>query len=1183
MRTKQKIWTGALVALLCAGVFAADVFKLDFDNDVEAQLQDGTYKRPVPPGGSQFLSVDNGGFKGKGAVFARENLSAFADVSPNLEKPLYNLTYHVTTPFSLPQGTMEFMVKPYFNQISPYPKEASTGFTNYSCVVTRMQKTPAKSPLRVYILGRILTALWQVDDGKPVTVNVSLKDWKPGEWHKIALSWNETTKAVLIDDKLVNSVKAAGKLDPFEILMIGGSYDGCNFQGVIDEFKLSDEALEGITVKNILTEKFPSKEQFEREWELLKMDGAKGSVQFVENEGGGNAVCLTRENADGALVLRRREPLPLKLKTNYRVFGWYHADNMKPDNIGFFRIQQGKDGGLHYNDRFNRGHVYNTFGKLVNQAPGTWDRAIYFYEPMQENAEYYLCYVLRGGDASVKLRDIVIAPTTDSSAVDTINVLPRKPPESLISDAELDAHLAKRKNPEIRIESDAGNNRMFLDGKFQPPLFHRSPPGYPEVGRFGELQRAGVKIHTLTIFVGGIAGGKSSISIIRSKGQYDFAQAIADWRRLLKAAPDAYVLLNFNYGPFPDWTTDGYDEVFQNRKGEYGVSGNLLYVDKYLKNPQEKLPRDLFYPSFYAYEWRDECRKATGAFLEEMKKNGLFKTVAGFFVTGGFDGQFMNSVIDYSPTVRRAFADWLKNKYQTREALQKAWNDPKADFAFTSPSDLPDWPKDQGKRTFLDPKTEMKYADFQEFRSHGILDTLNIFGSNIRKHLPESFPGFISICDDLNASMIDTYSMARLAREKVFNGISPQPKYPLRRDGYIPFNSSVLDSLRYHGKFNILELDLRTYICHSIPSDSRHDFIGWADNPEHFRRINRKLAGMQIAKGHGMWYYDMAGSYFYDEPLLKEIAATAEVITEVQQEKDTFRPDVALVFDEKSVFFNQYRPYPMATFYSANLMQWYTLSSGVPYDILFFEDLLDRPEKIKPYKVIVFLNNAWIDETRSKAIDALKNNNRTLVWMYAPGYVTQQGLSTDSIAKLTGFQVATDPASVRQQIGPIKSANPLTRNLEPVLGLTEMMRCNADYPGSGYGKKFDMQRFTLEGNDFEPLATYTADGKAAVGVKAMNGWKSIYVANPSGLTSQLLNNIAVDAGAYVLTSPGVVSSVRGNFISLHALKGGAYELKLPKNGRVVSVESGKILNSDGGRISVEIPAGDTRWFRIYEK
>ena len=163
-------------------------------------------------------------------------------------------------------------------------------------------------------------------------------------------------------------------------------------------------------------------------------------------------------------------------------------------------------------------------------------------------------------------------------------------------------------------------------------------------------------------------------------------------------------------------------------------------------------------------------------------------------------------------------------------------------------------------------------------------------------------PGYISICDDMNGTGIDTYSMADFCKQNYYNGLSPQPRYNYRCEGRVVHTTSVLDSLRIHKKFNILELDLRTYACNSIPSEVNKEYLSFAMTPVSFRNINRKLTGNQIAKGHGFWYYDMAASYFCDSALMKEIKTTFEITREVQKEKDVFTPGTALIFDEKICF-----------------------------------------------------------------------------------------------------------------------------------------------------------------------------------------------------------------------------------------------------------------------------------------
>ena len=286
---------------------------------------------------------------------------------------------------------------------------------------------------------------------------------------------------------------------------------------------------------------------------------------------------------------------------------------------------------------------------------------------------------------------------------------------------------------------------------------------------------------------------------------------------------------------------------------------------------------------------------------------------------------------------------------------------------------------------------------------------------------------------------------------------------------------------------------------------------------------------------------------------------------------------------KKSVFWSQHRTYIDAVYFNTNLMQMYTRTSGVPYDIYYLEDLLSGKVDASKYKMIVFLNAFRLTQAQRQKLDKLKNNHRTLVWIYAPGYVTEKSLSIQAISKLTGFPVKTKTGYGRHRCVPVKSDSKLSQNLEPVMGLVDMKRYSCDYRGIKYGKLWDIQRFWIDQvPEVIPLGKYEADGKTAIGLKKYPDWASVYVAVPCGLTAQLMNNLARYSGAYTLTKPGLVSAVRGNFVSVHAIKSGTYELNFPVAGKIVWIEKNQTLCEDSNSTTIKIKAGETRWYRIYK-
>jgi hypothetical protein len=81
------------------------------------------------------------------------------------------------------------------------------------------------------------------------------------------------------------------------------------------------------------------------------------------------------------------------------------------------------------------------------------------------------------------------------------------------------------------------------------------------------------------------------------------------------------------------------------------------------------------------------------------------------------------------------------------------------------------------------------------------------------------------------------------------------------------------------------------------------------------------------------------------------------------------------------------------------------------------------------------------------------------------------------------------------------------------------------------------------------------------------------------LTPAQFANAAKSAGAYVPAGYGLQVDMNGNFVSLHALRSGRYEFKLPRKCKAVNMKTGKAVKT-GKSLVLEMTAGETRWYRL---
>src|SRR5208337_3661068 len=232
----------------------------------------------------------------------------------------------------------------------------------------------------------------------------------------------------------------------------------------------------------------------------------------------------------------------------------------------------------------------------------------------------------------------------------------------------------------------------------------------------------------------------------------------------------------------------------------------------------------------------------------------------------------------------------------------------------------------------------------------------------------------------------------------------------------------------------------------------------------------------------------------------------------------------------------------------------------------------------------------------------LKGQNRTIVWLYDTGYVSQKGLSTDALSELVGMKVNTEFAYTRGTaiVGggdPLVGGGPGYVKVPPLQGMAEAL-CSlfsTTGPSAGFGSPYvagfgytvvpgvsRYQRFWVEAGYDQALAQYVEDRRVAMAVKRFPTWTSVYIGAPNALSGEMLNNIAKQAGAYRYGVPAMGEvHMSGRFISYHALRNGEYLFQLPPGAsRVIDPESGEVLATNSSSFVIHGKAQSTYWFFI---
>lgn len=1105
-----------------------------------------------------------------GVVFAQENLEDFKADAPNLQ-PTNAITWPLKG-FPAENGEFSFRFKPYFNQLHAYPSNPKHKLILY--YLANADQGPGKpQSFSIYMMGSAMTLEFTLADGKKFTIRKNIQDWKPREWHSVRFIWTPSAKTFEVDGQTVKSVPAAGPLGKAVRLSVGGNGSTCSAQAVFDDICLSRTVPE-------FDEGFSTLEDFNRKWELVKLDGATGTAEIdttIRSASGSPTLKLTKTNNKGFLMLKLRKDFRDIKPGTYRISGRYHSGNASPDNMFFYRFLRGDRNPVFYEGNPNSGYIYPVYTLLVNTPAGHWSNCSYYTTVNKEETgkqAFHCAVILRGSPCSVNLEKLSLTaivnipgePFPEFSA----NYTPVKfEKEFLLSREEAIARTRVRKPATIEIRQEGRTPLFLLNGKPDAPILYLLQCANPR-SHYLEMNRdAGVRLFLLHCSVGG--GKKRGYNIMsEGVGKYDFRTCDEEIINALRKAPDATLLLRVTVGPYPGIEKDP-DEIWQDKEGLFAVSNteNMLEVNAFVR---EKSGRQQYYPSYASKKWQKACGDALEAYIRHLHETGLLNAFAGVNLSLGEDGQFLTWWMkrDFSPAVRRGFADYLRKKYSTVEKLREAWHNPKAEFNFPSARDLPGY-DGFPKKDFLDPRTDAALLDAMAYHNDMQLETAAYFFRRIQEVAGRPLFTNIMTPGSLNKSWLDQLACGETGIQSCRDCIF----YSDRRPGRPAAPTAAYDSMRANGILCIDELDIRTYNECSA-SDTHNDWVGRCTTPEMFRTVLNKITGYQIAKGMGYWYYDM-NQYFAQAPELHAVMRqNGDIARKVMTRPDTFKPDVAVILDHDSIFYYAFGvPQGKLAQRTIKLTSNYLAASGVPYDMFYLRDFLKHPEKRSDYKTIIFLSALRLDAPARMIVDGLKKSGRTLVFLYPAGLLSaDKGLSAETASKVMGISI-TEYGRENLLLEPT-GQSPIVKGLEGCLGISDLL-CYSCYP---YCME-DMPRYVVSDPDAEILGKYISDGKPGIALKKHPGWTGIYIGSPDGLSAALMHNIARSNGSFIaVDKPGVNLAMRDNFMSLHALRSGDYTVRFPKHGKIIDPVTEKILAENSDTAKVHLEAGQTLWLEL---
>ena len=648
----------------------------------------------------------------------------------------------------------------------------------------------------------------------------------------------------------------------------------------------------------------------------------------------------------------------------------------------------------------------------------------------------------------------------------------------------------------------------------------------------------------------------------KANGNIDMDTAQKQLRGVLNACPDAAIFIRFHVTP-PKWWMQQYPE----ENTIYADTTSMPDINWGLQRLMQEDAQNPTRTSLASAKWKTEAAVKLKEFLFQLKTIPEADHIAGIQVAGGVYGEwhywgFINNEPDMSKPMLVYFKQWLKEKYKTNNTLAAAWNDKTVTFDNITLPSLPERTTTQAG-IFRDPQSERKIIDYYEAQHNCVADDILLFCKVIKDNWPRAiitgaFYGYYYAVFGREAAG------GHLAVEKLLHSdyidylSGPAAYYPdAKETGEVYRSRSLIQSVLLHHKLWLDEMDQQP------PLLAMTDTAYTTSLLKSIANVQRNML-FSFTHGTGFWFYDFGPSGFnggprlndhgsfgwWDEPsLIQAIEKWKKYFDSALQKPYSSDADVLLVHDTKSFYYTgSSKQYSYMSHWANNWIPPSIFESGALHDVIYLDDL-DKVN-IDQYKIIVFINTWVLNDAQKKLIkEKLATSNRSLVWLYAPGFCNEKELNKKFIEEVTGF-------SIRQ----IKT--PATTVL---ITDSNVARNN---------------RFTIWNNMVEPLFVVDKDANAVsyghiektdasgFAVKKMKDHISWFLSLPVA-DKEVWRFLFKQSNIHIYEAAGDVLYGGNGILSIHTLQGGKRQIEL-KNGKRITIalapNSTTVLNAYTGEV-----------------
>ena len=578
--------------------------------------------------------------------------------------------------------------------------------------------------------------------------------------------------------------------------------------------------------------------------------------------------------------------------------------------------------------------------------------------------------------------------------------------------------------PKGEIRTTGDHPEFWVDGAPIGTVSGRLDRGYSPkiIGRaIREFAAAGVHDHLLIVFpyhFMKMDGKELTIdweSFIDDL-QYDFSRIIAE-------DPLARFHLHYELLVSSDWA-DAFPE--ETIKLDNGVQSLAYGAGKKLQ------------PSYASPTWRRQVGAILAQTVKHLRQSPYADRISHWRLLYANCGEWNNwgyaeqAFVDFSAPMQRAFAEWLRSKYKTPEAMQNAWG--RTDVSFDSQQLVPSRESRLagGKVFRIGGKELQSTVDYYEFFQEFTVRTIEHFAKIVketsdRRLLVGAYYGYYwgHLCaGQYHQQDSGSYAMKHVIESPWLDFVGGPYPYDSRRSGQ-ELNGLAL-TLASHGKIWESEGDMRTHY-----SGQANRPYGTTDSLEEDLAILRRDWLLNRSRHASFYFFDFVNDWYKDRELLDDLAKLRRLNAAIRAIPDRHPARVAILISEETVphFSNTATPV-ISSFREhkrASDRAW-----GVPFDIICEADLKDTD--FDQYKLVIIGNAAYAsDETIRLTKERVMRNGRTVLFLHAPAIIgDDNAIHPERSLALTGIGLKVDPEATFNEMhyqpgnSPYMKHNPMT-------------------------------------------------------------------------------------------------------------------------------------------------------------